>query len=480
MGKRVSAGSSLKTGLLVATLLSGVTPPVGIASAIGDEEISIWDLEHLGPQYLRLGMFRESAEAYERFADRLIAEDTGRRSDEDIGDALTMAARLRMALGESAEAARDVERLDEAIGRPRKPAPHYWDHNEEASAYPTRAAEMLIELGSHYAERKDLAWQARYWERTLRAYSVQHSLAHRIRAEVKLAQVRWKQSCPVPGKDGLCVDRIPLWKSPPKWDFCDAGWMKLEQPRVQERNAALVAAALSGTRRALASYPVQLVLSHRRSGETRFRLGDAALTEAVEDALLIQADHRYERFLAAAPSPALSTGTASEIKQRFHSWHMLRKARLDALWPAYRDLMDLSDGDAGSVAAARLAQSAHLLWAGTMMAPQNMPRVPKGPPGLSKEEWKKIFHGGYCMSRESDYAPPVITERYSMCLERNARLGLSNEWSAQCERGAHMIDPSEWPHDSEIYSTEADIAFRGERALPSSGAPADDAAHPHR
>lgn len=467
MRKRVSGGS-LKTGLLVATLVSGVTAATGIASATRDEEVPIWELETLGPQYLRLGMFRESAEAYERYADRLIAEYGGGRSGRDIGDTLAMAARLRMALGESELAARDVERLDRAIGRPRKRTTYLWEDETETSPGPTQAAEMLIELGTHYAEKRDLSWQARYWERTLRADSVQRSLAHRIRAEVKLAQVRWQQSCPVEGKDGLCVDREPLRLSTPKWDFCDADWMKIERPRVRERNAALAAAAISGARRALAPYPVQLVLSHRRSGETRFHLGDAALVEAVEAALLIQADRRYEEFLAAEPSPALLDGTASEFRQRFSSWHLLRKGKLDALRPAYRDLMDLSDGDAGSAAAARLAQSFHLFWADIRLAPQTFPRVPREPPGLSKGEWRKIFHEAYCTQLESDYAPPVITESYGACMERTTRLGVSSAWSAQCERGANILSAKEWPLPAEIYATGTDIPLRAERALPGS------------
>jgi hypothetical protein len=405
---------------------------------------------------------------YERAVSRTFSEH-GLIWQAELTAALATAARLRMALGDSEQAARDVERFDQLFGQPRRRAPEFWRHEEFPRSYQAQAAELRLELGAHYGERRDLAWQARYWERTLRAGSVRQSLPHRIRAEVKLAQVRWQQSCPVAGKDGLCVDPTPLRLPHLKADYCDARWIHLERPRVRERNAALAAAALQGTRRALASYPVELVLLQRRGGEAQLHLGDAALVEAVEAALLIQADQRYERFLAAAPfTPAFPRLSS---KRQISSWIQVRQARLDALRPGYRDLMDLSDGDAGSAAAARLAQSFHLFWADLVTTPMSFPRQPPRPTGsaISDQEWKRLYREAYCDSVEGDRAPTAVTEDYSACIQRAARLGRSSPWQAQCERGANLVSATEWPIPSEIYPTETDIPIRMEQAEVQSG-----------
>jgi len=211
MFERVRAVASFQAGLLAVTLAIAVAFPVGAASTSNDAEPSPEDPERLGAQYRRMGMFRESAEAYERYVARSQAEGIGEAA---FKEELALAARLRMALGDSEHATRDVERFDQLFGHLPKRDQDVLFPNEDRLAARSHtqaeAAELLLELGAHYEERRDLAWQARYWQRTLRSEAVQKNLAHRIRAEVKLAKVHWRQSCPVAGQDGLCVGQEPL------------------------------------------------------------------------------------------------------------------------------------------------------------------------------------------------------------------------------------------------------------------------------
>lgn len=465
MFERVRAGASFQAGLLAVTLALVVAFPVGAAPASNAAEPLPEDPKDLGAQYRRMGMFRESAEAYERYVARSQAEGIGEAA---FKEELALAARLRMALGDSDQAARDVERFDELFGHlPNRDQDVLFPNEDRLAArshLQTEAAELLLELGAHYEERRDLAWQAGYWQRTLRSEAVQKNLAHRIRAEVKLAQVRWRQSCPVAGQDGLCVGQEPLSRPKPGLDSCDADWLHLERPRVLARNAALAAAALQGTRRALASYPVELVLAQRRNGDVQLRLGDQALREAVEAALLIQADERYERFRASDPlaGPSMNRWPI----RPFSAWLKRRGAQLDALRPRYRDLMDLSDGEAGQAAAARLAQAVHLFWGDLKLARVETPRAPPKPPGLaiSTDAWRAQFRDAYCAQMEFDDVPAPIYEPYVACIERGIRSGVRTPWLTQCERGAHILSRTDTPIPSEIYSSEFDIPIALDRA----------------
>ena len=465
MLERARGAASFRVVLLAVTLALAVAFPVGTASASVDGEPSPEEPNRKGAYYRRMGMFREAAKAYERYVERSRAEGIGKAA---FKEELALAARLRMALGDSDQAALDVERFDQLFGHLPKRDQDVLFPDEDRLAVRSHlqaeAAELLLELGAHYAERHNLAWQASYWQRTLRSEAVHKSLAHRIRAEVKLAQVRWRQSCPVAGQDGLCVGQEPLRMPKSRLDSCDAGWLHLERPRVLARNAALAGAALQGTRRALAAYPVELVLTQRRNGDAQLRLGDQALREAVEAALLIQADEHYERFRASDPLavPSVNRWPTGQ----FSAWLKRRQAQLDALRPRYRDLMILSDGEAGLAAAARLAQAVHLFWGDLKLAPVEIPHAPPKPRDLamSTDAWRAQFRNAYCANLEFDYVSSPIYEPYARCIKLGMRSGVRTPWLTQCERGAHILARTEAPIPSEMFRSEFDIPIVMDRA----------------
>lgn len=407
-------------------------------------------------QYQRLAMFREAAEEYER----LVASAQTVKPDEgqeviDIGRELALAARLRMALGDSEQAVRNVERFAQLFGHIPTNDPLYSGRSESERAtrspYQTEAAELLLELGDFLAETHDLVRQVRYWQEALRTVAVQQSLAHRIRAEVKLAQVRWQMSCPIPSQDGLCVTQPARGTLEHRGDGCYPSWVDLDPLQAQTRNAALVSSALAGTRRALASYPLELVLAQRRSGDSQLRLGNQALREAVETALLIQADEQYERSLLRAPPPNSTLNRWSF--RRITDWQMRLRDALFALRPRYADLMDLSDGERGQIAAARQAQAVHLSLRTLARTPPRPPPKPADDP-RTIDEWNALFRHAICEPTDDGGEATFLRQQYETCIERGISSGVRTPWLTQCERGASFLSHATGPASSEIFTTE--------------------------
>jgi hypothetical protein len=410
-------------------------------------------------------MFRESAEEYERYVASAQAEEM---DDSDFREALALAARLRMAHGDTDHAARDVERFEQLFGHvpahDRDGLPQDSQQLAKRARHQTEAAELLLEFGTHCEEKRDLAWQASYWRRTLRTEAVQKNLAHRIRAEVKLARVLWRQSCSVPEKDGLCVSQQVSGTPKLRWNACAPTWSELERPQVLARNAALARVALQGTRRALASYPVELVLTQRRNGDTQLRLGDQALREAVDAALLIQADAQYERFLLRDP-PAESNMHRWSQRQ-IVDWFGQQRKQLEVLCPRYAELMDLSDGELGQAAAARQAQAFHLYLGASFLVPPPIPPPKPASAHMSDDEWKAMFRNVHCEPPDDEYVLPFLLKPYEACMEQSKRVGVRTPWLTQCEQGAQLLSPATAPIPSEIYNAEFDPPIVMDRASP--------------
>lgn len=370
-----------------------------------------------------------------------------------------------MALDESERAEQLVERLEQRLRKEAKASqagdatPIRFD-DPEPDARHALVADLRLELGVHYAEHKPAAFQAEYWERALRSPHVSRSLGHRIRAEVKLAQARWQQSCPIPQDDGLCVRWRPYRAPTTGGPRCEP-WTKLDQPQVLRRDARLVAAAMQAVRRALAPYPVALVLEQRRGHEPNAHLGNSAVVEAVESALLLQADERYERFLALAvpPEGILPNGRPDRTYAR---WWKSRIEAMEAVRSRHSTLLALSDGLAGQAAAARLMQVTLLFIAGLQWLP--LPSPPAPPESMSQSEWSRQFAASYCNSLDSRDAARPMWERHVACVERARNLGVGTHWLSQCERAADVIGGREWPMPAEIHLSPVHMALPLDRA----------------
>lgn len=446
----------------VAVLLLGCLVSDARAGAKDSEEVSLWELAQQGSKHRRNGMFREAAEADEYYVSQAMEAEW---FSGEVAQALATAARLRMALGDSDRAAQDVERFEEILRKATAKSEFRFPVNDAPRPDPIEVlgAELKLELGAHYAERKPLDWQAGYWTQVLRTKTLAHSVAHRIRAEVKLAQVRWQQSCPIPLQDGMCVRWRPYREPATGGPRCEP-WTHLEQPQVWPRNPALLSAALQGIRRVLAAYPVALVLAQRRGGEPQAHLGDTAVIEAVESALLIQADERQERFLSFVIAPESLLRNGQLAIKAYHRWYDAWTDKMEQARSHYVELLAFSDGIGGQIAAARLLQStvwtrASIWWLPNFQAPNQPP-----PKGMDPKKWQQMWADADCDAKDSEYSASRSLDWHWECVERAQRLGSGNPWLTQCEKTAATLAKQKWPLPSEIYSNTVDAPIRMDRA----------------
>lgn len=408
-----------------------------------------------------MGMFREAAETLERYASPSATEYVGA---DELADALADAARLWMVLDESERAARDVERLEQQIQEASKKTNPFWIAWDDPRPDPrdALAAELRLELGALYGQHKPLAVQATYWEQALRSPFVSRSVAHRIRVEAALAQVRWQQSCPIPLEDGLCVRWRPPLPHAANAALCEGPWSRMAWPQAQTPDPLLRSAALKAARQAVKAYPYELVLRQRRSNTTQPPFGDSALVEAVGAAALLLADADYEQLLSMSAPEPLRRGNASS--GLFYSWLSRRRRVFDALRVQYTNLMDYSDAPASNTATVRLFQSAAQLYLSWEFHPVRFPKTPAHPPKVDRERWNAMFRDSYCTGLEIDLVPSPVMARHGECHARADRLGVGGEWLASCERLAEQLNRGEYPFPSEIFPSAVDIPIQMDRA----------------
>lgn len=456
--QRAGASWLLGAVLLLGTVASDVWTPVARAG-----DVTRGELKKQAASYRRMGLFREAAETLERYASPSSHEYVGPK---EMADALADAARLWMALGESERAARDVERLEQRIREDAKKSTQYqyWIAYDDPRPDPrdALAAELRLELGAIYGQRKPLAFQATYWEQALRSPCVSRSVAHRIRVEAALAQVRWQQSCPIPLEDGLCVRWRPPLPHAANAALCEGPWSRMAWPQAQTPDPLLRSAALKAARQAVNAYPYELVLRQRRSNTTQPPFGDSALVEAVGAAALLLADADYEQLLSMSAPEQLRRGLASS--GLFNTWHSRRQRAFDALRVQYTNLMDYSDAPASNTATVRLFQSAAQLYLSWEFHPVRFPKPPAPPPKVDRERWNVMFRDAYCTGLELDLVPSQVMARHGECRERADRLGVGGEWLASCERLAEQLSRGEYPFPSEIYPSAVDIPIQLDRA----------------
>jgi hypothetical protein len=135
-------------------------------------------------------------------------------------------------------------------------------------------------------------------------------------------------------------------------------------------------------------------------------------------------------------------------------WQMRLRDALFALRPRYADLMDLSDGERGQIAAARQAQAVHLsLRTLARTAPLRPPPKPADDP-RTIDEWNALFRHAICEPTDDGGEATFLRQQYETCIERGISSGVRTPWLTQCERGASFLSHATGPASSEIFTTE--------------------------
>lgn len=420
------------------------------------------------------GEYREAAERFEALAKGLTAAvgsmPGGTDGDGiDLPAVLQRAARLRRDLGDSDKYVEDVRLFIRLYGSRKELA--------------ETAAGLFFDVGQHYEDLGATAKLKPHYEEYLKVWGERGGLDRRLGAEVRLAELAWRSSCPVPGVYGVCADLqrqpplLPLQRrllvsyDPRNSPRCKGATREPCDPRhrtrysPQPRTPALVREALGHLRTALRLR--ELLASPTRTPSPSVLPPDRAeqLDRHSARALLLQGDVLLDELMR-RPMPAglyfdprrFKRGRAPDpADKRFAAWLADARGRISKAQALYEPVTRLQGGSAPVVAAARIGQL-YLLLADTLH------RTPLPPPTPApahfdgflcwKTNWPAELATAYCdqVTDQTDVLEAWAEQQFQRCVGRATELGDASEWARLCELELYQLRPETYPLPAEIFA----------------------------
>jgi tetratricopeptide (TPR) repeat protein len=326
----------------------------------------------VGRAYQNIAAFDAAAENYEKFAAKWGGE-------KDAPIALSRAAFLRRGLGDNARASEDAAAF---LSR----------YASRADLADTTAA-VAFGQAQIYEQQHDYARLTEYLTKYLREYGARGGVDRQIIAHVKLGEIAWRNSCPVVGEGGSCVERK---KDKIKAPESCGGQVKLT---VHARRPELVREAEAHFTAAL-----QLQKQMKRDGEASgasrdasarlcragcpSRIDEARVGEAdyyAAEARMLEADVEFERFLAIKlPSS----------QKKLALWFADKTRELDRAREKYETVILMKQAHWAIAAAGRVGQMFQTFAAQLNASP--VPPAPPPPRGVNARTWREDFHESFC------------------------------------------------------------------------------------
>jgi tetratricopeptide (TPR) repeat protein len=421
----------------------------------------------VGQNYQSVAAYREAADKYEAFATKYSGEFADPKEKDinkriDAPSALRQAAFFRRGLGETEKSVEDVNLFIKNYGGRKE----YFD----------QAAGVFFEMGQIYEQRKDYAKLKQHFTEYLKNWATKGGVDRQIIAEVKLGEIAWRDSCPVPGVNGACIDikrehassatqlAAKAAAAKQKQKLKNKGPLKLGQcgPEtkskitVHDRKPALVKEAMLHFKKASDLYKGGAAANQvPKADDQEHDARVAAMTYHVAQARMAEGDQSYEELL----TMKIPTGLVFDPKRKkendasvkkFKSWLDLKSKKLGEAQKIYQGVILLKNAHWVIAAAARIGQLFQDFANGLFTA--EVPTPPATPPGLERDEWAQLFRDAYC-DQMTDTAEPLdlkAVEGLSVCLNKSTELNWFNEWSKLCELELNQIKPNEYPLASEI------------------------------
>lgn len=357
-------------------------------------------LHRAGLLHASLGACAEAADRFEAYAKRYAGE-------RDAADALVNAMRCRAVLGDHARQLEDLK---------------LYERNYAAKSADAPAVVLAATTAAEHAgPRAAIAHLRRF----LTHYGRQASEDQRIAAAARLAELLWRQSCPVEPVDGLCVrvvrkPMLPVALAPRAPGSARCASRGLSVTPVA-RDARLA-------REAMAAFAFV--------GEPRDPRGDrAAAARAAGLSAVRRVDRDLEAWLAlAVPRDDVSTRAGAA---RWAAWLARKQALAETAVRGYQAAAKLHE----AAAAARIGQ-VHQLFASQLEGAE-VPRALRGPAA-----------DAYCAALDQAIAPAhaAALAAFAACL-RSPRD--EPAWSALCERERSQLDPVHFPPVTEVIAPPA-------------------------
>jgi tetratricopeptide (TPR) repeat protein len=421
----------------------------------------------IGRNYQDIAAYENAAENYETFASKYGGE-------KDAPIALNTAAFFRRGLGMNDKAIDDTSLFVKNYGGKKE--------------FTDKAAGVAFNEYQIFEQQKDRDRVKKHFTQYLKDWGAKGGVDRQVVAHVKMGELLWKESCPVAGVNGACIEVIRqraggaarVAEKQAKKDKdkkkkkkkganlpAQCGPETKSKITVHDRKPAAVKEALAHFAEALKFYKggaSTKSVPGKDETERNQRIND--MTYYAAEARMMEGDIEYEKFLkmqipekldfSPAP-PDASPRKQAEAKKRmeestkkFKSWIESKTKQLSDAQKIYQNVILFKQAHWAIAASARIGQLFQDFSGQLYTAP--VPKSGAPPPGYDAAEFEQMFHDAYCDAM-TDQAEPLenkAIEGLGTCLNKSTELSWFNEWSQLCEAELNQIKPSEYPLAAEI------------------------------
>jgi tetratricopeptide (TPR) repeat protein len=436
----------------------------------------------IGKNFQQVAAFENSAEKYEQFASKYPGE-------KEASTALYTASFFRRGLGENDLALKDTDLFVKNYGGRKE--------------FIDKAAGVDFSRFQIYEQRKDNDALKKHFVKYLKDWATKGGIDRQIVAHARLGEIIWRESCPVKGVNGACIDVIRTRaggaarlesqkkkdkdKKKRKKKGADlppqCGPETKSKIVVHERKPALVKEAMAHFAEALKLYKggaAEKNVPGKDEAERSARIAEMHYYAAMSR--MMQGDQEYEKFLGiripdkldfSPPPPDASPAKqkafkakAEESKKKFKGYLDGKGKQLAAAQKVYQQVILFKQAHWAIAAAARIGQLFQDYSGQLFTAP--VPKAGPSPvPGLPLDEWEQMFHDAYC-DQMVDTAEPLeakAIEGLGTCLGKSTELSWFNEWSGLCEAELNQIKPAEYPLASELRAEPGYFSVSADQAM---------------
>ncbi|HEY3356317.1 MAG TPA: tetratricopeptide repeat protein [Polyangia bacterium] len=411
-------------------------------------------LFQLGQSYMELTYFQDAAEYFERFAAKFGAE-------KEAPQALSTAVFFRRGLGQDTRAIEDSHNFVKYYGQGGKHA-----KKEDAAA-------VEFSIGNIYESQKNWDRLVAHYQAYLKKWGGQGGTDREILAHVKIGEVQWRNSCPVAGVNGACIEVKRVLAGG------KASLQKHKKGKKAKKGAALRTQCGPDTKSKITVHPRKPAMAKAAQehfatalrlfagGKARVpgkdptdkAIREAEMTYAVAQAKFMQTEASYEKFLLIQVPTGLEFSADEKKKKKndesikkFKKWIEDKSKFLEATSAQLQSVITLKQAHWAIAALARIGQLYQNF--ADQLYTVEIPKAPKVPglTGESYDDFVQQFVDTYC-DQMSDQAEPLdrkATEGFTKCLAKSTELFWYNEWSAMCEQELYQLKPRDYPMAVEI------------------------------
>lgn len=401
----------------------------------------------LGKNYADIAMYDLAAARYEEFAKKFGGE-------KEAPTALSNATFLRKGLGQDDKAIEDTNFFIKQYGAKK----------------PKEAAAAHYSVADIYEKRKDYDDMIKHLQNYLKQWGKKGGIDRQIAAHVRIGEVLWRQSCPVKGVNGACIEikreralKTRGGKKKRSVTQTQCGPESKSKIIVHNRRPALVKEAMQNFNTAIKLWKNGAAKNEVPGDDDAEKAGrTAAMIYYVAMANFYKGEQQYEAFLSIKfPEDLDFTDTKPKRKQesikKFEKWQKDKMKALEDTKKTYMHVVNdiLGGGAAWAIAsAARVGQLYQNISDALFTAP-----IPPIPSDIKQLGLSQDFVDAYCDAL-TDVATPLeekSIEAFSFCLDKSTQLNWSNEWSRLCEAELAQIRPQDFPSAGEITAAATSV-----------------------